>query len=258
MYAAASTRGHGFRAASRDATAMPRLARARSMRHILTLLFFALFASRGVAETSRSRDFSTGASAVVMKETHEVTGAFDPSTLAARGVRPRDVDVALVMDSGERRTARVRVDGTFALRDVPPGTHRVDVRAIGLTFPPLVVTVRGEDDPEGEAGSVVATYAEDRSVRVETKPLKMTPVSTAEYFEPAPTVSLRALLKNPMFLMFWMMIFAYFAPKLLDAIDPEELQELVGGGDERAQKAPAEARRASSAAASTSNADKVD
>lgn len=231
------------------------------MRGIFMLLCVAVAASRGVAETSRAGDFSTGATAVMMKETHVVTGVFDAMTLARRGVHLSDVAVALAMDSGERRTARVRADGTFALRDVPPGTHRVDVRAIGLTFPPLAVTVRGEDDPEGEAGSVVATYAEDRAVQVETMPLKMTPVSTAEYFEPAPTVSLQALLKNPMFLMFWMMIFAYFAPKLLESIDPDELQELVGGGDgARASKpnppAGAEARRVQ--AASTSNANKVD
>ena len=49
-------------------------------------------------------------------------------------------------------------DGTFTLLDVPPGDHELQIVAIGFSFPPIVVSVDGEND-----GEVVARYSEDMS-----------------------------------------------------------------------------------------------
>ena len=57
--------------------------------------------------------------------------------------------------------------------------------------------------------------------------MRLSPVSVAEYYEPSSSISIRAIMKNPMALMVIMTVFlAYVAPKLLEAIDPEELKQM--------------------------------
>ena len=104
----------------------------------------------------------------------------------------------------------------------------LDVHAVGLNFPPVAVRIVGADDGDGgKVGDVEAYLAEDRTVTVPTKPLRLTPASTLEYYEPASSVSLGSLLRNPMTLMVIMSVFlAVVAPKILEGIDPEELKRM--------------------------------
>ena len=169
---------------------------------------------------------------MMTRERYALDGALALEPLRATGVETRDIRVTLSTEFHGKLHARVRGDGTFVVRDAPAGTHVLRVRAVGLTYPPVEVRVRGRDesgDESSESGEVEveATYAEDRSVMLETKPLRLVPVSRAEYFEPASSVSLAGLMKNPMALMVIMSVFlAYVAPKILEGIDPEELQRM--------------------------------
>lgn len=208
-----------------------------------------------------ARAASARAQSVERRESHAIEGRFDFTPLTAIGLNPNEITVTVSTESHGKRFARVRADGTFALRDVPAGRHRLDVDALGLNYPPLAVTVRGENDDEGEPGSVVATYAEDVEVVVETMPLKMVPASVAEYFEPATTLRPADVVKHPLFLVMCAMVLAVLMPKLLEMIDPEELEALrrdmarAGAKMERTTNAPRPERVA---ATSTSNANKMD
>lgn len=53
------------------------------------------------------------------------------------------------------------------------------------------------------------------------------PVSTADYYEPRAGLSIGSLMKNPMFLLVAMtVLMAWLAPKMIEGMDPEALQEM--------------------------------
>jgi len=197
---------------------------------VVALVFLALARScaanlqSGALRTIDGDDDGT----LMARERYALDGALALEPLRATGVETRDIRVTLATEFHGKMHARVRGDGTFVVRDAPAGTHVLSVRALGLTYPPVEVRVRGVEGGEGgDDVEVEATYAEDRSVVLETKPLRLVPVSRAEYFEPASSVSLAGLMKNPMALMVIMSVFlAYVAPKILEGIDREELQRM--------------------------------
>ena len=81
-------------------------------------------------------------------------------------------------------------------------------------------------------GKLQAEYAEDPDELPATDPLRLRPVSTAEYFEARAAASPMAMLKNPMVLMVLMtVLMAWGMPKMIENMDPEELkmmQERMG------------------------------
>ena len=78
----------------------------------------------------------------------------------------------------------------------------------------------------------VETGDEDPDELPATDPLRLRPVSTAEYFEVRAAASPMAMLKNPMVLMVLMtVLMAWGMPKMIENMDPEELkmmQERMG------------------------------
>jgi hypothetical protein len=200
-----------------------RRATARAVARALALAC-ALLTRATVARATDARD-----GAMVTRARYDVDGALDADALRARGVDTRAIRVTLRTDAHGTLTAKVRGDGTFAVRDAPAGRHVLDVHAVGLNFPPVAVRVVGadEDDDDAREGDVEAHLAEDRAVRVPTKPLRLTPVSTLEYFEPATRVTPASAMKNPMALLVLASVFlAFVAPKILEGIDPEELKRM--------------------------------
>jgi len=154
-----------------------------------------------------------------------------------------DVKITLTISGGsgqQKVRTTPKKDGTFALLDVPPGDHKLQIVAIGFSFPPIVVSVDGEND-----GEVVMRYSEDMStilpkVKMPEKTTKkneenakmvdrvvVAPVSKVDYFEPSNRVTLLGLLKNPMVLMVLMtVVMAVAVPSLIRNMDPEALEEL--------------------------------
>ena len=160
-----------------------------------------------------------------------------------------EVKITLTVSGGsgaQKVRTTPKKDGTFTLLDVPPGDHELKIVAIGFSFPPIFVSVDGEND-----GEVVARYSEDMStilpkVKMPEKTIQTTttkkndeenakmvdrvviaPVSKVDYFEPSNRVTLLGLLKNPMVLMVLMtVLMAVAVPSLIRNMDPEALEEL--------------------------------
>ena len=218
-------------AAQRDATRARRDAMRRRAIGMFALCACATLAALRGARAAQEGTMKTrdGANtAVVTRERYVLDGALDEGALRAHGVDTRTIRVTLNTEAHGKIGAKVRGDGTFAVRDAPAGRHVLDVHAVGLNFPPVAVRIVGADDGEGgKVGDVEAHLAEDRTVTVPTKPLRLTPASTLEYYDPASSVSLGSLLRNPMALMVIMSVFlAVVAPKILEGIDPEELKRM--------------------------------
>ena len=136
-----------------------------------------------------------------------------------------DIKITVVLNGGQKIATRPRADGTFGILDVPPGIHFLDTFALGYTFPPITLKLLTN-------GKLQAEYAEDPDELPATDPLRLRPVSTAEYFEARAAASPMAMLKNPMVLMVLMtVLMAWGMPKMIENMDPEELkmmQERMG------------------------------
>ncbi len=149
-----------------------------------------------------------------------------------------EIKITLTVSGGsgsQKVRTRPKKDGTFALLDVPPGDHTLQIVAIGFSFPPIIVSVDGENN-----GEVVMRYSEDMSTilpKLKTpegttkektiERVVVAPVSKVDYFEPSNRVTLLGLLKNPMVLMVLMtVIMAVAVPSLIRNMDPEALEEL--------------------------------
>jgi len=177
------------------------------------------------------RTTERSSTSLVTADRYAIEGALEMRPLKSMGVDTREVRITLGTERHGKIRSALRADGTFTVPDAPPGTHVLDVHATGLTYPPIRIRIYGEDEIGGgdvkDPGTIEAVYAEDKSVSLETKPLRLSPVSVAEYYEPSSSISVRAIMKNPMALMVIMTVFlAYVAPKLLEAIDPEELKQM--------------------------------
>lgn len=160
---------------------------------------------------------------VVAVEHFNIDGVIDARGM--RGTRMSDIKITVVLNGGQKIATRPRADGTFRILDVPPGIHFLDTFALGYTFPPITLKLLTN-------GKLQAEYAEDPDELPATNPLRLRPVSTAEYFEARAAASPMAMLKNPMVLMVLMtVLMAWGMPKMIENMDPEELkmmQERMG------------------------------
>ena len=218
------------------------------------LAFVALaFVALGAAATPmgalrpRARPLSD---ALATTARYDIDGVVDLAALKVANVHTKDVRITLTTHAHGKIRAAVMRDGSFVIRDAPSGTHALDALAVGLTFPPVRVRVYGDDDEENvPAGTIEAVYAEDASLALDTKPLRLVAVSRAEYFEPTARVTVRSLVMNPMFMLVWMSIFmAYVGPKILASIDPEELKAMQEELTRRSQPSSAASASASASA----------
>ena len=163
-----------------------------------------------------------------------------PSSSSSR----TDVSVSLTVSGfgspsvGQKMRATLsKRDGRFTIHDVPPGEHRLEVFCVGFSFPPIIVTVDGEND-----GNVEARYAEDRETVLEKtgvvrdeetgkildfERVIVAPVSRVDYFEPSNRMTLSGMLKNPMVLMFVAtLVMSIIVPSMIRNMDAETLEEL--------------------------------
>ena len=152
-----------------------------------------------------------------------------------------EVKITLTISGGSGKQ-KVRTtpkkDGTFCLLDVPPGDHELQIVAIGFSFPPIVVSVDGENDGEDMSTILPKVKMPEKTTIQTTKKneeenakmvdrVVIAPVSKVDYFEPSNRVTLLGLLKNPMVLMVLMtVVMAVAVPSLIRNMDPEALEEL--------------------------------
>ena len=128
----------------------------------------------------------------------------------------------VVMNDGSAAELKTltRVDGSFALDNVPPGIYTLQVLSTRYHFGKYKVEVN-----DGRIRAVFYPYV--GAERVSAKhPLRIEPQSGRGYFEARPVVGIGYFLKNPMMLM---MLFSvgmmYLMPKMMPT-DPEELKKL--------------------------------
>jgi hypothetical protein len=200
------------------------------MRQVL-IVFFALLVVRALAEGElRVRD---NEGFLVAVEHFPVHGLLTIDRLVPPLQSAAEVKITLVVSGGasmQKIRTQAKKDGTFTLLDVPPGEHSLQIVAVGFSFPPVVVSVDGENN-----GEVQMRYAEDASTilpkmreeKTGYERVQIQPVSELDYFEPSNRLTLIGLLKNPMVLMVLMtVIMAVMVPKMIANMDPEALEEL--------------------------------
>ncbi|XP_039005078.1 ER membrane protein complex subunit 7 homolog [Hibiscus syriacus] len=118
-------------------------------------------------------------------------------------------------------------DGYFSFYYVPSGTHLIEVVAMGYFFSPVRVDVSARNP-----GKVHAALTENKRGLSE---LVLKPLRNEQYYEVEEPFSIKSLLKSPMGLMLgFMMVVAFFMPKLVENMDPEEMrrahEEMRGQG----------------------------
>jgi ER membrane protein complex subunit 7 len=133
-------------------------------------------------------------------------------------------------------------DGTFAIYNVPPGIHLLDVQSTTHHFSQVKIQLLKEKMSEPKcleysypgaskqlmdcavvkAASTAATAAEDVEAPAFVS-VTLTTVAMYDYFEKRSGFSFYSILKNPMILM---MVFSvgimYFMPTMMEGLDPEE------------------------------------
>ena len=133
----------------------------------------------------------------------------------------------LIVRCDALQQAFVRSDGTFVLRDVPPGLHEITVVDALRSFSKATV----ELDSNGKLGriieSVPAQQPNQAPIRREIKTLLLKPLGLIDYFEKRQQMSASSLFANPMMLMmFFTLGLGVLMPKLMENMDPEELKQM--------------------------------
>eukprot|EP00897_Mesotaenium_endlicherianum_P008620 jgi/Mesen1/7787/ME000408S06891 len=128
------------------------------------------------------------------------------------GLNTKPSETKVILDGGVRMTIP-RLDGYFSFSEVAPGTHLVEVVAMGVYFPPVRLDVSAR-----LRGQVRAAYVEDPR-RLLPDPLVLSPLSIQEYYEKREPLSLWKLMWTPAGMMVtFLIVVVVILPKMLDGI----------------------------------------
>ncbi|KAK9851122.1 hypothetical protein WJX84_000760 [Apatococcus fuscideae] len=154
---------------------------------------------------------------------HPVSGRI----LLPEGTTPTSrVRLILTLDGGDQQLAWARPDASFRFHEVPPGSHLLDVVAMGLVFPQVRLDIE-------KSGQVTASLVEHPLTLMQA-PLLLRPVSRAEYFEIRQPFNPKAFLMSPMGLAMAFGVFSLVVLPMLK-VDPEEAKDLFGAKDGEAE-----------------------
>eukprot|EP00284_Hemiselmis_tepida_P018609 CAMPEP_0174931548 /NCGR_PEP_ID=MMETSP1355-20121228/34084_1 /TAXON_ID=464990 /ORGANISM="Hemiselmis tepida, Strain CCMP443" /LENGTH=223 /DNA_ID=CAMNT_0016177909 /DNA_START=9 /DNA_END=676 /DNA_ORIENTATION=- len=137
----------------------------------------------------------------------------------------RDIRMRVLVDDGEYQGI-IRADGSFAVHDIPLGTHFVTVDAVGWHFESVRVEALLR-----KSGKSVRMKAFTNNPAVLSMglpyPLKLTPATRVSYFVEREKFNPMVYLKNPMVLIFGVtMIMAVVMPRMVDNMDDSDKQKL--------------------------------
>jgi len=125
----------------------------------------------------------------------------------------------IVLNGGEY-IGIVRIDGSFTVHGVPPGTYVFEINLADFIFDPIRIDVSAKNK-----GKI-------RALNLKTKermhyPLALRPSDRAKYFQVREPYNWANMLKNP---MVWMMgvtlVIIVIFPKMLANMDPKEMEEM--------------------------------
>jgi len=133
----------------------------------------------------------------------------------------------LVVKSNSGHQAYVRRDGSFYIRDVPPGVHEIMVVDSLRWFSRALVEI----DQDGKQGRIIdvmpPTQPNQGPIRSESKFLVMKPIGMIDYFEKRQQMSIMSLVANPMMLMMLFTLgLGMLMPKMMESLPPEELKQM--------------------------------
>ena len=121
--------------------------------------------------------------------------------------------------NGGAYSAHSRLDGSFALYDVPAGMYLVHVEDREAEYGDVVVDMRVEGK--------VKVHAADDPARLLPYPLKMEPRKRLAYFEVVPPFAISSFFSSwSSIMMVVMLLMVIVCPKILGSIDPETLKEM--------------------------------
>ena len=181
-----------------------------------------------------------------------------PSTPTAAELSPAAISVTLTPhgSAAPRSTTPSLDDGAFTFRDLPAGSHLLEVTAPGLAYHPVWVWVKEGGDAE-TATTIEAAYADAPARLLPTEPLALRPAARTSPFDMRATFDPVAFAKTPYGMLLLFVAFAVLVlPRL--RIDPDEYEELLaeqaarrsqrdrrveGGGDGETSGASSPARR---------------
>lgn len=136
---------------------------------------------------------------------------------------PFNETTRITLNHGEFSTYS-RLDGTFAIRNVPPGIHVLDIQSTVYHFSQIKIQFLPDEMSNPRCIEYLYPGAKKNAV---PHPLTLTALATYSYFEPRRGFSIFDLLKNPMIIM---MAFSaglmFLMPKMMEGLDPEEKERM--------------------------------
>eukprot|EP00514_Thraustochytrium_sp_LLF1b_P005392 CAMPEP_0184507662 /NCGR_PEP_ID=MMETSP0198_2-20121128/355_1 /TAXON_ID=1112570 /ORGANISM="Thraustochytrium sp., Strain LLF1b" /LENGTH=203 /DNA_ID=CAMNT_0026897411 /DNA_START=131 /DNA_END=742 /DNA_ORIENTATION=+ len=123
------------------------------------------------------------------------------------------------LNNGEHGTI-TRLDGSFEFEDLEEGDYSLEVQSPQYGFPKYTVHVQ-------ESGTTATFVLPNRKLATLRHPLRLDALGRPNYFEPRKQMNMMGVFKNPMVLMMgFMMFMTVVMPKLMGAVDPEEMEKI--------------------------------
>ncbi|ORY99886.1 hypothetical protein BCR43DRAFT_125960 [Syncephalastrum racemosum] len=121
-------------------------------------------------------------------------------------------------------SAPVRLDGSFELRDIAPGSYLLEIESINYIFPKLRVDVKDETVKAAYTALGVNWDSTGYSV---SHPFELGAKAPSIYFAERQGFNVLGMFKNPMFLMIGFSgLMMLVLPKMMANMDPEALKEM--------------------------------
>lgn len=134
---------------------------------------------------------------------------------------PYNITTKITLNHGDNFLTYSRSDGSFTVRNIPPGVHVIDIHSVTHHFPQIKCQFKPTIE-ESSLSCIEYAYSGAAKRPVEL-PLNIFATATYEYFEVRKGFSVFGILRNPMFLM---MAFSagmmLLMPKLMEGMDDEE------------------------------------
>ncbi|XP_018425787.1 PREDICTED: ER membrane protein complex subunit 7 isoform X1 [Nanorana parkeri] len=140
------------------------------------------------------------------------------------GVRPQEwVSRARVLLDGEEYIGFLRMDGSFVVHDVPPGSYVVEVVSPAYRFEPIRVDITSK----GKMRARYVNHIKTSEVVRLPYPLQMKSSGAPSYFIKRETWGWTDFLMNPMVMMMVLPLLIFvLLPKVVNTSDPEMRREM--------------------------------
>ncbi|XP_006632505.1 endoplasmic reticulum membrane protein complex subunit 7 [Lepisosteus oculatus] len=140
------------------------------------------------------------------------------------GVKTQDwISTARVLVEGEEHVGFLKIDGSFAVNDVPSGSYVVEIISPSYRFDPVRVDITSK----GKMRARVVNFIKTSEVLRLPYPLQMKSTGPHSYFMKRETWGWTDFLMNPMVMMMVLpLLIIVLLPKVVNTNDPEMRREM--------------------------------